>query len=303
MAPTFRQLRYFTVLAEELHFGRSARRLNISQPPLSAGIQQLEQEVGVPLLDRTSRHVALTPAGRLFADRARRLLADLSESTGLARKIASSPGEIVRVGFVPSMIFRGLPEILAAFRRRHPDHSVELRDMNSAAQLVSLAERRIEIGFVHQVEAPGPCEALLIGQEAFVCCLPADHSLARRASLSLAEIGLEPLIMFSRERAPAYHDHILRLFRTAKVAPIVAHEVGNWLTIAALVGHGLGVALVPAALAKIGLGRAVFVPLRESWASCEVHCVWSADEAHEGRDRLIACVRETLGRPAGGDEA
>lgn len=294
MAPTFRQLRYFTILAEELHFGRTARRLSISQPPLSASIQQLERDVGAPLLERTSRHVALTPAGRVFADRARRLLADLDESTGLARTIASSPGGVVRVGFVPSMIFRGLPEILATFRRQQPGYTAELRDMNSAGQLALLAEGRLELGFVHQFEAVADVEAMLIATDPFVCCLPADHALARHPGLSLADIGLEPLIMFSRDRAPAYHDHILGLFRTAGTEPLVAHEVVNWLTIVALVGHGVGVAIVPSSLAKIALGRAVFVPLRETWASCDVHCVWKPGEAHDGRDRLLDCVGETV---------
>lgn len=294
MAPTFRQLRYFTVLAEELHFGRSARRLNISQPPLSASIQQLEQDVGASLLERTSRNVALTPAGRVFADRARRLLADLDESTGLARTIAASPGGVVRVGFVPSMIFRGLPEILAAFRRQRPGYSVELRDMNSAGQLAALVELRLELGFVHQFEAVPDVDAMPVATEPFVCCLPSDHALARHPSLSLAEIGLEPLIIFSRDRAPAYHDHILGLFRAARTEPLVAHEVANWLTIVALVGHGIGVALVPSSLAKVTLGRAVFVPLREPWASCDVHCVWAPGEPHEGRDHLLACVRNAV---------
>lgn len=295
MAPTFRQLRYFTVLAEELHFGRSARRLNISQPPLSASIQQLEQDVGAALLDRTSRHVALTPAGRVFADRARRLLADLAESTGLARKVAASPGGVVRVGFVPSMVFRGLPEMLADFRRRNEDYSVELRDLNSGTQLTGLAENRIDLGFLHQFEPVEGIEAMRIGSEPFMCCLPAEHSLARHASLSLGEVGLEPLVMFSRDRASGYHDHILGLFRVAKAEPMVVHEVGNWLTIVALVGHGIGVALVPASLSKVALGRAVFVPLREDWARCDTHCVWRPAEEHEGRDRLIACVAERVG--------
>ena len=295
MAPTFRQLRYFTVVAEELHFGRSARRLNISQPPLSASIQQLEQDVGTSLLDRTSRHVALTPAGRVFADRARRLLADLGESASLARKIAASPGGIVRVGFVPSMVFRGLPQLLTDFGRRNEGHSVELREGNSADQLASLMADRIDLGFVHQFEAVEGIEAIRIGDESFMCCLPADHSLARHRSLSLAEIGLEPLVMFSRDRASGFHDHILGLFKAAEVQPIVAHEVGNWLTIVALVGHGIGLALVPSSLAKASLGRAVFLPLREEWARYESHCIWRPAQRHEGRDGLIACVAEQFG--------
>lgn len=298
MAPTFRQLRYFTVLAEELHFGRSARRLNISQPPLSASIQQLEQAVGAQLLDRTSRHVVLTPAGRIFAERARRLLDDLAESAGLARRIALSPGGVVRVGFVPSMIFRGMPQMLTSFQRHHPEYSIQLIDMNSGSQVEALVEGRIEIGFVHCLDLETNLQSILIATEPFVCCLPADHFLARRASLSLAELGQLPQIMFTRERAPSYHDHIMGLFKTANVVPLVAHEVSNWLTIVAMVGHGLGAALVPRALAKIGIGRAVFCSLSETWTGCDVHCAWSASADHQGRDHLIARVKDGLSETA-----
>ena len=294
MAPTFRQLRYFTVLARELHFGRSAKKLNISQPPLSASIRQLEQDVGVPLLERSSRAVALTPAGRAFADRARRLLADLDEGAGLARTIAGAPGGVIRVGFVPSMVFRGLPEILQSFRQHYSTYSVELREMNSAAQLTALHEDRLEVGFVHQFGKREGVESALISTEPFVCCLPFEHALARSERLSIAEVGLEPLIIFARDKAPTYHDHILGLFTQAGRVPKVAHEDVNWLTIVALVGHGLGVALVPASLAKVSLGRAVFRPLSEDWTTCETHCVWKPAEEHDGRDRLIGRIRSSL---------
>lgn len=296
MAPTFRQLRYFSVLAEELHFGRTAAKLHISQPPLSASIQQLEKDIGASLLDRTSRQVRLTPAGEAFAERAKRLLEDLDESTNLARAVAASPGGIIRVGFVPSTVFLGLTNIIERFGRKYPGYGIELREMNSGAQLTALEEGRLELGFVHQFtrdEDINHLEALPIAHQPFVCCLPADHPLARRTTISLAEIGRQPLIMFSRDRAPAFHDHIVGLFTRAQVTPKIVHHIGNWLTILALVGFGMGVSLVPGSLAKVGIGRAVFVSLEEDWAECDVHCVWSSSHSHEGRDYFIACLHET----------
>lgn len=294
MAPSLRQLQYIVVLSEELHFGRAAERLNISQPPLSASIRQLEEDLGVALFERTSRQVRLTAAGRVFAERARRMLEDLQHGTALARAIAASPAGAVRVGFVPSMVFLGLPSILGAFTRACPGVQLELREMNSAAQLDALLEGRLELGFVHQFSLPGEdgLEGFRITRQPFVCCLPADHPLARRESVSLAELGREPLILFARERAPAFHDHVLGLFARAGSQPVVVHHIANWLTIMALVGHGMGVALVPNALAPVVMGRAVIVPLAEEWAQCDVHCVRSTAIAHDGRDRLLDHVRD-----------
>ncbi|MGL4285926.1 MAG: LysR family transcriptional regulator [Phreatobacter sp.] len=296
MAPTFRQLRYFAVLAEELHFGRAARRLNMSQPPLSTGIRQLEEDLQVQLVERSSRRVTLTRAGETFAARARMLLGQLSEAEALTRKIAASPGGVVRVGLVPSMIFRGLPGMLHEFRERHAGYTVEIREMNSATQLAAIFESKIDIGFVHGMPLPPGVASLLIMDEPFVCCLPAAHPLAAQKRVSLRALALEPLIIFARPLAPHYHDHIIGLFREAGVEPRIMHEVTHWLTVVALVAHELGIALVPRSLSHAGIARTVFLPLEETTALHEARAIWSSLERHDGRDRLVACVREVLER-------
>ncbi|MCZ0736925.1 LysR family transcriptional regulator [Phreatobacter sp. AB_2022a] len=304
MAPTFRQLRYFTVLAEELHFGRAARRLNISQPPLSTGVRQLEEDLGVKLLERSSRRVALTRAGEAFAARAVMLLGQLAEAEALTRRIATSPGGVVRVGLVPSMIYRGLPEMLHDFAERHAGFTVEIREMNSAAQIAAVFESKIDIGFIHGLPLPAGMESLLIMDEPFVCCLPASHPLARSRRVPLASLALEPLIIFARPLAPHYHDHIVSLLRGAGFEPRIVHEVGHWLTVVALVAHELGVALVPRALSHAGIAGTVFLPLDHPTALHEARAIWSPAEANAGRDRLIDCVRDVVARtrPARHDE-
>ena len=296
MAPTFRQLRYFTVLAEELHFGRAARRLNISQPPLSTGVRQLEEDLGVKLLERSSRRVALTRAGEAFAARAAMLLGQLTEAETLTRRIATSPGGVVRVGLVPSMIYRGLPDMLHDFAERHAGFTVEIREMNSAAQIAAVFESKIDIGFIHGLPLPEGMDSLLIMDEPFVCCLPASHPLARARRVPLASLALEPLIIFSRPLAPHYHDHIVSLLRGAGFEPRIVHEVGHWLTVVALVAHELGVALVPRSLSHAGIAGTVFLPLDHPTALHEARAIWSPAEANAGRDRLIDCVRDVVAR-------
>lgn len=296
MAPTFRQLRYFAVLAEELHFGRAARRLNVSQPPLSTSVRQLEAALGVALVERSSRHVRLTRAGEVFAERARLLLSGLAEGEALARRVAESPGEVVRIGFVPSMIYRGLPEMLRLFRERHGEHAVELKEMNSAAQLEALAEGRIEVGFVHG-SAFGPAVAsLLILDEPFAACVTTGHPLARRRRVPLRALASEPLIIFSRALAPAYHDQIVALFRAARVEPRIAHEVNQWLTVVALVANGLGAALVPQSLVAAGVSGTAFVPLEGAGGRYESSCIWSSARTNPASEDFVACVRDVASR-------
>lgn len=294
MAPSLRQLRYFTVVAEELHFGRAARRLNISQPPLSSLVRQLEESLGFKLLERTSRQVALTPAGKVFADRCRKLLTELEVSTALARTVSASPGGVLRLGFVPSMVFLGLPELLNTFQLTHPGYVVELQELNSASQIAAMLEDRIDLGFVYQFADAhgGSIESELLSVQPFVCCVPAGHRFADRESIQLAEVSNEPLITFSRERAPAFQEHIFHLLAEHGAVPKVAHLVGNWFTVVTLVGFGMGVALVPATLSRIGDTRVRFVALNDLDATCSLHCVWPRDRPHDGRTGLLECAKD-----------
>ncbi|XKE47307.1 LysR family transcriptional regulator [Halomonas organivorans] len=294
MALTFRQLRYFLVLAEELHFGRAAKRLHISQPPLSASLRQLEEELEVRLLDRNSKRVALTPAGDVFRRQARRLLEQLADSQELVKRIDASASGLVRVGFTPAMIFRQLPEALNELQARHPGIEVQLVERNSADQVEAVAQEQLDIGFIHSMPLPPSLASLTIADEPFLCCLPAHHRLASRDSVAIHDLIGEPVVMFGRELAPHYYDRIVSLFRLADVEPRIHHEVSHWLTIVALVAHGMGVALVPRSLAASGFSSVAFLPLTDTETRHQSHCIWLADSPHESRDLLIDCLRERL---------
>ena len=270
----FRHLRYFIVLAEELHFGRAARRLNISQPPLSFNIKQLEASLGVELFSRNSHGVRLTPAGEAFRKSALRVLAEAGAATAQAREVAAGVTSRVRIGFVGSMLFRGLPERLAQFRSDHPQVQVELTELNSAEQLDALARGTIDLGFVHTDRIAGDLQHALYMSEPFVCCLPAAHAAARGKALVPARLKDVPLVLFSRGASPDYYERVVSLCNLIGWDPLVRHEVRHWLSVVALVRKGMGAALVPRALVDSGVADVVFKPLPESPVRSDVHVVW-----------------------------
>ena len=283
----FRHLRYFIVLAEELHFGRAAKRLNISQPPLSFNIKQLEASLGVELFSRNSHGVRLTPAGEAFRKSALRVLAEAGAATLQAREVAAGVTRRVRIGFVGSMLFRGLPERLAQFRVDHPHVQVELTELNSAEQLDALARGTVDLGFVHTDRIAGDLQHALYMSEPFVCCLPAGHAAARGKALVPEKLKDVPLVLFSRGASPDYYERVVSLCNLIGWDPLVRHEVRHWLSVVALVRKGMGAALVPRALVDSGVSDVVFKPLPESPVRSDVHLVWRERHVPE---TLLRCL-------------
>lgn len=282
-----RHLRYFSVLAEELHFGRAARRLSISQPPLSVAIRQLEDTVGARLFERNSKEVRLTPAGDALRVSARRLLQQAEEAALEARDIAQGSAGRLRIGFVGAMLYRGLPQALRAFQAKHPAVRITLTELNSGVQIAELMHDRLDLGFVHTARMPPELQHRLLLTEPFVCCLPAGHALARRRALAPAELRGEPFVLFSREASPDYHERILSICAGAGYQPEVRHEVRHWLAAVSLVSQDMGVALVPEALKRSALKGAVFRPLQEGVAQSEAYGVWRSAPRNLLVERLL----------------
>ena len=269
-----RHLRYFVVLAEELHFGRAARRLAISQPPLSVAIRQLEESVGARLFERNSKEVRLTPAGQALQTSARLLLRQAEEAALEARDVSQGSAGRLRIGFVGAMLYRGLPQTLAKFQAKHPAVRITLAELNSGEQITELLHDRLDFGFVHTSRMPAElCHALLVS-EPFVACLPVGHRLTRRRTVATASLRDEPFVLFSRSASPDYHERILAICADAGFRPEVRHEVRHWLSVVSLVSQGMGVALVPSALRHAALRGAVFRPLDEEVSRSDAYCVW-----------------------------
>lgn len=270
----FRHLRCFLALAEELHFGRAAARLAMTQPPLSLNIQQLEASVGAPLFVRNSRGVALTPAGQAFVPRARALLEAAAGAAREAREVAQGLSGQLRVGFAGTVLYRGLPQILRGFAQRHPRLTLVLREMSSSDQLIELQHQRLEAGFVHTTRVPPGCSQVLVSRQSFVACVPAGHALARKRRLLPSALAGEPFVAISRAVSPDYHDRLLALCADHGFEPEVRFELRHWLSVVSVVAQGLGVSLVPAALQQAGLPGAAFVPLQGDSPGYDTHCLW-----------------------------
>lgn len=292
-----RHLRYFSVLAEELHYGRAARRLAITQPPLSVNIQALEAEVGAPLFTRNSRGVALTAAGLALLPLARELLAQAATAPQVVRDAAQGLGARLRIGFAGTMLYRGLPAML---RRLERDARVrlELVELSSSDQLVELTRGRLDAGFVHTTRVPAEFEQLQVARQPFVVCLPAGHALARRRRVALADLRGAPLALVSREVSSDYHERILAACADAGWVPDTRHDLRHWLSVVSLVAQGLGVALVPEALRQSAMAGAVFVSLAATAGQAvpmyDTWCLWRPRPAQPALDAFVQAVRDVV---------
>ena len=291
-----RHLRYFTVLAEELHFGRAARRLSISQPPLSVAIRQLEESVGAQLFERNSKAVRLTAAGQTLQASARALLRDADEALLDARHVAQGVAGRLRIGFVGAMLYRGLPQALKRFQATHPAVRVTLAELNSGEQMAELLHDRLDLGFVHTSRVPAELKCRLLVSEPFVACLPADHALAKKRQVALASLSGESFVLFSRSASPDYHERILSICADAGFLPEVRQEVRHWLAVVSLVSQGMGVALVPDAMRHCALPGAVFRPLAGASTPSEAYGVWLSASQNVLVPRLLNEIARSLGQ-------
>jgi DNA-binding transcriptional LysR family regulator len=274
-----RRLRYFVTVAEELHFGRAARKLHMSQPPLSIQIRALESELGVTLLNRTQRQVSLTHAGHAFLLEARKILAQVDQAVLTTRR--AGRGEIgeLAVGFISVADYNVLPVVLREFRRRYPMVNLTLRESTTDVQIQDLVAGRIDVGFVlPPVGAPG-IETVPILREPLIAALPGRHPLAARpGKIALSALRGSPFILFPRPMAPGLYDAIVSYCRAAGFSPQVEQEAIQMQTIVSLVSAELGVALIPESLRNLQRTGVVYKPLRERSPLTEIQLAWRSND-------------------------
>ncbi len=272
-----RLLRYFIAVAEESHFSRAAQRLHMSQPPLSYAIRQLETTVGVRLLARTSRHVELTEAGRVFYREALSLLRQADDLRTLVQRVDAGLRGRIRIGFVGSMLYRGLPAWLGAVKRALPDVEHVLTEQNSNDQIESMRRGELDLGFIHENPLPPDVQARTLMSEPFMVCLPAAHPLAECARIDLGDLAAEDFVFFARAASPSYYQTVLSMCAQAGFMPAVRHEVRHWLSVASLVSQGMGVSIVPACLARSGLAGTRFLAFEHEARSVS-QVIWRRQE-------------------------
>lgn len=279
-----RQLRYFVTVAEELHFGRAATRLHMTQPPLSQTIAALEELLGAMLFERNRRGVALTPAGAALLPEARRLLAQAQELPQLVQRAAAGEVGKLTLAFVSSADYSVLPPFLQAYRAAYPQVQITLQEATSDLQLDDLLNQRIDAGLLIP---PLPDKARLeldylpVLREPLVLALPSTLSstLKKRGKLALHDVPSLPLIIFPRAISPALYDAILSVFRDAGITPAIGQQAIQMQTIVGLVSAGMGMALVPQSVCNLKRPGVEYRALAAASPLVETGLAWRRDNA------------------------
>jgi DNA-binding transcriptional LysR family regulator len=291
-----RHLRSFLAVAEELHFGRAAARLQISQPPLSQQIRRLEDELGARLFRRTKRRVELTSAGQAFLTEARQTLAQAERAVRVAQRAERGElGELV-VGYVTSVSYEPLPDVIRMFRKRFPDVDLRLQNLRSVQQRQALVDRRIDVGFVRPEATDPRLSYEALWRESVVVALPGNHTLARRAIVDASDLATELFVVVAPDDASAFHDQVLALCRRAGFIPRVASRVPDVQAAIALVAAGLGISPVPAAAQGFKRKGVVYRPLRPYTFRMEMGLAWRRDDDSVLVQHFRRVARETARR-------
>jgi DNA-binding transcriptional LysR family regulator len=259
-----RHLFYFVAVAEELHFGRAAQRLHVSQPPLSQQIRKLEQMLGHPLLTRTSRSVNLTAAGEAFLQSARRTLRNVQRDIDETQRIARGEVGSLHIGFVGSGMLTGLPAIFRAYHQAYPRVHLHLHESFTSRVMEGLGDGSLDAGILRDGYPADGLNVTPIFSEPFVAVLPANHPRAKQKSISPAALRDEPFVYFPRAAGARAFEKPLTIFEQFGFRPNIVQEGSHWLSILRLVGAGLGVSIAPECVRTIASPDVVCVTLRDT---------------------------------------
>lgn len=290
---TLDQARSFVAVAEELHFGRAAERLNMTQPPLSRQIQKLERSVGVELLERDNRKVSLTAAGQAFLVDARRLVISAERAPLNARRIASGQFGELRIGFTAASGFSLLGPLLSEISTNLPNVHLELFEMVTGEQVAALQDGDIDMGLARPPFDEKALETQLLFSESLCIAVPTGHRLDLLPREILAEdLADEALIMHSPTKARYFYDLVVRQIDIEHQN--VVHTVSQILTMITLVAAGRGIALVPESAKLLGVEGVSYLRLEDAVEDAvELHAIWNKDVRNPALAKLAQIVRDS----------
>ncbi len=287
----FRQLRYFVTVAQELHFGKAAERLDITQPALSKQIRVLEENIGVQLFVRTKRMVKLTKAGEVFLVQAQQLLRQAEEAIRLAKRTAMGEVGQLTIGFTPTATYTILPELIRRFRSHYPQVEVEMLELSTEAQVTALNQGEINLGFLHPpIDARG-LELYPLLSEEIVVVLPERHFLCPKEFLSLKDLAQESFLFHPRSEGPFLYDEFFKLCRQAKFTPHIVKEVNSYQTRICLVAAGMGVTFIPAGLQTSISSDVVCKPIKNLSLKLEFAAAWRSIVAIPALQQLLMLLK------------
>lgn len=290
-----RQLQCFAVLAEELNFTRAAKRLNMSQPPLSTMIQILESEVGAELLSRTSRRISLTHAGEAFLRRARLILAQHERSLVEIREIGAGQHGMIEIGTTGSILRGGLADLLAGFCRDHPRITVQIHEQSPAMQIDKVISHRADVSFNRSIPSDDELTYEFAWREELVALLPDSHPAAGQDSVSLQDLRLDPHVIL-RPDSSDFAAYVMTWLSSGGFRPAISQKVVDAQSIPSLIVAGFGVSVVPSAIAWLTAGPLVFRPIRPDTPVSDVFAVYRKDDRTPALDAFLKAMRDRLAR-------
>lgn len=288
-----RLLSQFIAVAEESHFGRAAARLHMAQPPLSQAIKNLEDIVGVQLLARSKHSVSLTPAGKVFLEEARELIAHGQRAIDIARRASEGLIGRITIGFMGSVSYELLPRILRDFRTQFPGIHVDLREQTSVEQIESLHASKIDLGIVRLPLAnAADINVRIIEVERFIAVLPQDHPLAASRTLRLEDLAQARFMIFPANKSPGLHAKFLMACDEAGFSPQIAHEAWQMASMVSLVAAGMGVALLPAQVRNSPHPGVVYKDLANDSEhfQLEIAAAWRPDNISAGVHSMLSVL-------------
>ena len=289
-----RQLRYFVTLSEELHFGRAAAREHIVQSALSQQVQRLERELGVRLVERSTHHVSLTPAGAVFLAEARRILAQLDRAAAAARN-AMDAAPALRVGIIDAS-YDSMPQILHEVQARHPGLVIHQVEAGVPEQYQLLTDGRLDVGIGRAALAPPQIASYLFRYDPLGVLVPRDHRLAALEGVPVAVLAAEPLLLAEQARAPEFNQFTVEMCRAAGFTPTIYEgTVESIRAAAALVAQGRCLYCVPSSCIA-ALPGTTWRPLTEPSSYYPWSVLWRAAETSGHVHDIVSCARAMSGR-------
>ncbi|MCP3809361.1 LysR family transcriptional regulator [Paenibacillus sp. Lou8.1] len=293
-----RHLKYFKTVAEELHFGKAANRLNMAQPPLSLQIRQLEEEIGVQLFHRTKRNVDLTEEGKVFLEKVYHLFDHLEEAIHTVRLMKSGEiGEII-IGFIASTAYDILPAIIKHYRAQYPAIHVVLKQLTSSEQINALKDGTIHVGIISEPIESEEINLQIIRQEPLIIALPREHPLVVNSTtaspIQLIDLENEEFIVTGRRANQGHYDGVINSCYQAGFSPRIVQETEEMSTVISLVSTGIGVALVPASMHLLLQNEVIYREIKDNEFHTVTALVWDSKNQSPVIQTFIELVNESI---------
>src|SRR5262245_12538374 len=292
-----RHLRYFVAVAEELHFGRAAERLHVSQPPLSQQIKQLEEEVAVRLFDRSKRWVRLTSGGRQFLEQARQVLTQADGAVIAARRAMGGECDHLSVACAPWAELMTIPRILRRFSRLKPEIHIDIQTLNSVQQVRAIKTGTVDVGFMCPGLRERDIQMERLAARPLVVALPLNHRLAARARLSPRDLAGESYVMLATDVAPAYGEFVTEYWEKTGVSMRERLKVDQPHAVIDLVAAGAGFALVPSSVQEYEKKRIVCRRLDPALPELELSLGWARGVDSPTINALLEAARQVVAKP------